>query len=125
MAWARVEFSQNNFEKVLELLNSVEFIDSQYKMNAESFILRSYYELDGYEDVFYSKCDSFARRCRRDRVMNKNSKKLILNFISLIKQIHEAKYHKVSKKKLLKRLNEKPSAFSKWLMKVIERDIKD
>lgn len=125
MAWCHLEFSRDNFDEVLKLLNPVEFIDSQYKMNADSYILRCYYEVDGYEEVFYNKCESFARRCRRDKIMGESRKQLILNFISIIKQIHTGKYRKISKKELFRQMDEKPSAYSHWLIKIIERDIQE
>jgi len=125
MAECRLAFTQNKFEHVLKLINGIKFIDSSYKINLESYALRCYYELEGYEDAFYSKCEAFDRRCRRDRVVSKEHKQLVLNFISIIQLIHEAKYTGCNKKELLKKLKEKPAIFSRWLTKIIERDIKN
>jgi len=123
MAQCRLAFAQNKFKQVLELLNDIEFIDSIYKINAESYTLQCYYELEGYEDAFYSKCDAFAKRCRRDKVISKEVKQLVLNFISMIRLIREAKYKGEGKEELLNKLKEKPAVFSTWLTKIIERDI--
>jgi len=125
MAKCRLAFAQNKFEQVLELLNGIEFINNMYKIHSEGYILQCYYELEGYEDAFYSKCEAFSKRCRRDKVINGELKGLVLNFIRMIQLIHEAKYTGVSKEELLKKLKEKPAVFSTWLKKIIERDIKN
>jgi len=126
MALCRLEFSMNNFEKTLELLRDVEFVDVQYNINAKVFQLRSYYELDGYEVLFYDACNAFAQYCRRNKVIGNQQRELCLTFISFIKRLHQAKYQRTEgKKELLERLEKTPTILSGWLREKIEQDIKD
>lgn len=126
MALCRLEFSMNNFEKTLELLRDVEFVDIQYNLNAKVFQLRSYYELDGYEVLFYDACNAFAQYCRRNKVIGKQHRELYLSFISFVKRLHQAKYQRTEgKKELLERLETTPAISSSWLKEKIENDIKD
>jgi len=126
MALCRLEFSMNNFEKTLELLRDVEFVDINYNLYAKIFQLRSYYELDGYEVIFYDACNAFAQFCRRNKVIKNEYKALYLNFISLIKKLHQAKYYrKAGKKQLLEELGDTSVVFSDWFRQKIEQDVKD
>lgn len=125
MAWCRIEFALGNFEKVLELLRDVEFVDVQYSVNAKSFCLRSYYELEDYDILFYDACSAFAKYCRRNKVVSNQFKTLNLNFVSFIKQVHQAKILQTeSREELLKKLEETPLPFANWFREKIERDIK-
>lgn len=126
MALCRLEFSMNNFEKTLELLRDVEFVDIQYNLNAKVFQLKSFYELDGYEVLFYDACNAFAQYCRRNKVIGKQQRELCLSFISFIKKLHQAKYQRTEgKKELSERLETISTVSTSWLKEKIKNDIKD
>jgi len=126
MAFCRLEFSMKNFEKTLELLRDVEFVNTQYDLRARAYQLKCYYELDGYEMLFYDASNAFAQYCRRNKVIGEQSKTVNLNFISFIKRLHQAKYQRTEgKKSLLDKLEETAVLFSRWFKEKIENDIKD
>ncbi len=125
MAWVRLEFALDNFEKVLELLRDVEFVDVQYSVNAKAFCLRSYYELEGYDALFYDACSAFAKYCRRNKVISIQFKTLNLNFVSFIKRLYQAKIlQNENREQLLKKLEETPLPYASWFREKIERDLK-
>ncbi len=126
MAFCRLEFSMKNFDKTLELLRDVEFVNTQYDLRARAYQLKCYFELDGYEVLFYDSCNAFAQYCRRNKVVGEQSKTVNLNFISFIKRLHQAKYQrKEGRQSLLKKLEETPILYSRWFREKIENDIKD
>lgn len=101
-------------------------MDIHYNIHAKIFQLRSYYELEGYEILFYDACNAFAQYCRRNKVIGKEFKTLNLNFISFIKRLHQAKHQRAEgKKQLLEKLESISIPFSGWLKEKIEQDIKD
>lgn len=125
MALCRLEFAMGNFEKVLELLRDVEFVDVQYSVNAKAFCLRSYYELKDYDTLFYDACSAFAKYCRRNKVLSQQFKTLNLNFVSFIKRLYQAKNLQSGKQEdLLKKLEETPLPFANWFREKIKQDVK-
>lgn len=125
MAWCHLEFSRNDFEAILEHLRDVEFVDIRYSLTAKTFQLISYYELSGYEVVFYDACSSFAKYCRRNTVIGKQSKELNLNFVHFIKKLYQAKHQQTeTKKNLLEKLANTSLPFSDWFKEKVEQDIK-
>jgi len=125
MAWCRLELSRNNCEAILELLRDVEFVDVRYSLTAKAYQLISYYELSGYEVVFYDACSAFAKYCRRNTVIGKQSKELNLNFVAFIKRLYQAKHQQTeTKKDLLEKLTNTSLPFSDWLQEKVEQDIK-
>jgi len=110
---------------LLEHLRDVEFVDIRYSLTAKTFQLISYYELSGYEVVFYDACSSFAKYCRRNTVIGKQSKELNLNFVHFIKRLYQAKHRQTeTKKDLLKKLANTSLPFSDWFKEKVEQDIK-
>ncbi len=126
MAKSQLEFEMQDFEVTLELLRDVEFVDVQYNLRAKAYQLKCYYELDGYEVLFYDACNAFAQYCRRNKIIGEQARRINLNFISFIKKLHQAKYQRTEgRESLLNKLEETPIVFSRWFRKKIESDIKD
>jgi len=126
MALCQLEFSMNNFEKTLELLRDAEFVDVYYNLNAKALQLRSYYELDGYEVLFYDACNAFAQYCRRNKIIGSQQRELCLSFISFIKRLHQAKYQRTEgKRELLEKLEKTRTVYPAWLKEKIEQDVRD
>jgi len=125
MAICRLEFSTGNFEKILELLRDVEFVDLLHNLAAKSYQLRSYIELGGYDMLFYDACNAFAQYCRRNKIIGADTRELYLNFIKMTKRIHLDQYEKKeSKENMIKDLDASPHANAKWLREKIEEKIK-
>jgi len=125
LARCRLEFSMGNFHRTLELIRDTELIDGRYQENARIFQIKCYYELPDYYDTFYDACNAFAQYCRRNKVISQPKKTLYLNFITFIKQLHEAKYaQNLNKIQLLEKLEKNVLPYSGWLKEKIEQDIK-
>jgi len=122
---ARLEFSMSNFDKTLKLIRDMELVDGRYQEIAKIFQIRCYYELFDYQDIFYDACNAFAQYCRRNKVISQSTKTLYLNFITFIKQLHEAKHTRnFTKTQLSEKLEQNSIPYSSWLKEKIEQDIK-
>jgi len=125
MALCRLEFNKGNFEKTLELLRDMDFVDVKRSLSAKTFQLRCYYELDGYEEVFYDAINAFVAYCRRNKIVGKQGKERYLYFVKFLKKLHEAKYHnKENQATLLEKLKKQPIILKVWLEQKIYEDIK-
>ena len=86
---AILDFNKGNFEKVLEKLTFVKFKDVRYGIQARALLLQTYYELEVYEEQFFSLINSLSTYLRR----NANLKEVIplkescTNFIKYIKKL--------------------------------------
>lgn len=126
MALCRLEFSMGNFEKTLGLLQNMEIVDVMRSISAKIFQLRCYYELEGYEDVFYDACNAFTQYCRRKKEIGASTKERHLDFVKFLKRLHKAKYYqKEGKAKLLQNLENQSTVFKAWFQKKIQEDVKD
>ncbi len=124
-AMCLLEFSMGNFEEVLELLRDVEFLDLHHNLNAKSYQLRCYFELEGYETLFYDASNAFSQYCRRHKIIGTSTQKQYLNFISMIKRIYQNKYEqKENEASMLKELKESPHVYAKWLKEKIQEEFK-
>ena len=124
MALCRLEFSMDNFEKTLEMLRDVEFIDVRYNINARLFMIRCYYELEHIS--FQHACNAFDQYCRRNKVINEENRKQYLNFGKFVQKLYKARYHRTkSKGDLLSELEKTPITLRDWLKKKIQQDIKN
>ncbi|MFQ5448272.1 MAG: hypothetical protein ACE5FF_15205 [Saprospiraceae bacterium] len=63
---AQLYFSQKKFEKVIELLRTVEYEDFTYNLNSKTMLLSTYYEMDEIEPLF-SLLDSFRTYLNRHK----------------------------------------------------------
>lgn len=125
MALCRVEFSMSNFEKTLELLRDINFVDVMRNISAKVLQLQCYYELENYEEVFYDSCNAFTQYCRRKKVIGMDTKERYLGFIKFLKRLHQAKhYGKEKQEVLIQHLEKHPIAFKAWLEKKIREDVK-
>jgi|GEM_PF-1996049 len=125
MAMCRLEFSKGNFERTLELLQNVDFVDVTLNVNAKVFQLRCYYELENYEEVFYDACNAFTQYCRRNKVISKATKERRLGFVKFLKRLHQAKYYqKEGRAALMQHLGKQPVSNKIWLEKKIREDVK-
>ncbi|MCF8244676.1 MAG: hypothetical protein K9J37_09365 [Saprospiraceae bacterium] len=83
---AQLYFSQKKFEKVVELLRTVEYEDITYNLNSKTMLLSTYYETDEIEPL-YSLMDSFRTYLNRHKDFSAAKRKPYLNLIKFTKQL--------------------------------------
>jgi hypothetical protein len=94
-------FFMEDFSKTLELLNTVEFTDLLYTINAKSLLLKTFFELDEF-DALQSLAHSFRVFLNRNRELSDQRKKLYLNLISFILRIYKANFSSTEDRKTLR-----------------------
>lgn len=77
---ARLFFTKRNFEKVIELLQQVNYSDVFYSLDSRSILLKTYYEMDAIEPM-YSLIDSFRTFLRRNKILSEAQRKGYMNLI--------------------------------------------
>jgi len=75
---ARIAFYKKDFERVIELLQMVEYDDVFYNLVSRTFLLASYYELNEY-DSLEALINSTNVYLRRDKGISESSKRNYLN----------------------------------------------
>ncbi len=118
---AYLYFHLRRYEKVIELLQNVEYSDVIYALGAKSMLLRTYYELD--ETVALdSLIDSFRIFLRRNKVISKNQKREYNNFLHIVKKLTARSLSdQAALAKLRQRVTETSSAMpKKWLLEKID-----
>lgn len=84
---ARLFYYRKEFEKVIPLLNEVEFTDFSYNLGAKAMLLASFYELDEV-DTLLSFLDSFRVYLNRHKQsLPENRRKNYLNLIKYVKKL--------------------------------------
>lgn len=117
---ARIAFYQKDFEKVIQLLQMVEYNDVFYNLVSRTFLLASYYELEEY-DSLEALVNSTNIYLRRDKGISESSKRNYLNQNKFLKKIMNVNQNdKNAIKKLKVQLNEAKGVASKpWLLEKI------
>lgn len=83
---AKLYFSQKRFEKVIELLRTVEYEEFTYNLNSKTMLLSTYYEMDEIEPL-YSLMDSFRTYLNRHKDFSAAKRKPYLNLIKYTKML--------------------------------------
>lgn len=81
---ARLHYYRKEFDKVIPLLNEVEFTDFSYNLGAKAMLLASFYELDEI-DTLFSFLESFRVYLNRHRQSFPETRRK--NYLSLIKYV--------------------------------------
>lgn len=119
---ARLHYYRKEFDKVIPLLNEVEFTDFSYNLGAKAMLLASFYELDEI-DTLFSFLESFRVYLNRHRQSLPETRRK--NYLSLIKYVKRLANiipgDKVSLKMLEKEVEEnvKVKADVNWLKEKI------
>ena len=79
---ANLHFYQKNYEKVIELLQTVEYEDFSYNLNSKAMLIATYYEIDEIEPL-YSLLDSFRTYLNRNKTTIQEFRRI--SFLNLIK----------------------------------------
>ncbi len=83
---ARLYFYQKKHDKVLPLLQTVEYEDIGYNLNSKAMLLGTYYELDEI-DSLYSFTDTFRVFLNRNKNITQKRKKSYLNLIKYVRKL--------------------------------------
>jgi hypothetical protein len=112
---ARVNFFQKRYDKVLTLLQAVEYNDIFYMLDAKVTLIKTFYELKEYESLD-ALLDSFSILLRRKKSISQQYRNIYLRFIRFVKQIMKANT-KPKRSQLLEQLEDaKDLADKGWLL---------
>lgn len=115
-ALAQVNFYRKNFAKAVELASSTETDFFQFKFLLKILSLKSYYELNDFESLYYA-CDSFKHFIGKNKAVGENYKIEFNNFIAVLERLVKLKTGKNEKIsfEIKNRLSNKSIASRKWL----------
>lgn len=111
---------QKQYDKVITLLQEVEYEDFVYNLNAKQLLLMTYFEMDEQDALFFL-IDSFRAYLYRNPKISIKMKETYSNFLTLTKKL--ARIQKREKEKLISLKEEitktKNLASRSWLLKKI------
>ncbi|MEO1437538.1 MAG: hypothetical protein AAFV80_18495 [Bacteroidota bacterium] len=79
-------FYRQEYEKVIELLQQVEYQDVFYNLDSKAMLLKTYYELDEWEPMD-ALIHSFKALLRRKKAISDHHRRNYLNFIRMVKKL--------------------------------------
>lgn len=94
---ALLQSRKRNYDLAIEFASRVVSDDLSYKHQLKSFYLKVYYEL-GEVQPFYSHVDSYKHFVKNDKLLSGDSRKYIMNYISLSKKLFDLKNSPVQDK---------------------------
>jgi hypothetical protein len=114
---ALVYFYQKKYDKVIPLLQSVEFEDLSYNLGSKSMLIAIYFEQDEYEALF-SLADAFKTYLNRHKDINEKMRSNYMNYIIFVRKLTKIM---PGDKKAIENLREeiknaKGVASEKWLL---------
>lgn len=83
---AQLYFSQKRYDKVLKILQTIEYEDFTYNLNAKATLLQTYFEIDEIEPL-YSLMDSFRTYLNRHKDFSAAKRVHYTNLIKFTKQL--------------------------------------
>ncbi len=118
---ARYYFSVQNYKKVLQLLQMVEYSDVFYQLDSKALLLKAYYETDEIESLF-SLMDSFKQLLRRRNSISDHHRTNYLNLIRFVKRLCKINPRDKKKREQLRVSIEgsKQIADKNWLLEKLE-----
>ncbi len=85
---ARVYFFRNEFDKVLQLLQQVEYDDVFYLLDAKVTLIKTFYELKEF-DSLSALLDSFKMLLRRKKVISNQQRIIYSHFVQFVKKLSQ------------------------------------
>lgn len=118
---AFLHYYKKEFSKALKLLQTVDFNDIYYNLDAKSLLLKTYYELDE-EEPFFSLVDAFSTYLKRNKLISDYQRTVYLNFVKYAKKLMHIKIGgRVSLQEVKDELKElKQVASLQWLLEKAE-----
>ncbi len=86
---ARLYFYQRKFNKVLPLLQDVEYSDIFYQLDSKTTLMKTYYELGEYLPLMALK-ESFRILLRRKKIISEQNRNNYMNFIRFTMKLYRA-----------------------------------
>ena len=127
---ASYAYAMQDYDKVLDLLLTVEYKDSRYIQGVKALLLRTYYDLEE-EEALYSLIDSFRQYIKRDKNISDARKKGFSNLLKFTKRVFVLKQKKeytaldnIQKEqlKLLKKIESTAPIFNQtWLLDKVNK----
>jgi hypothetical protein len=112
---ANLNFSEKNFRGAISQLQKVDLDDVFYRLDARSILLKSYYELDD-QDALYYHAAAFRSMLNRNRKISDQQRKLYLNLIKHTLSLSRSAGDRSKVLTIRKRIQEKPNvADLRWL----------
>lgn len=112
---ANLHFSEKNFRGAISQLQKVDLDDVFYRLDARSILLKSYYELDDADALFYH-ATAFRSFLNRNRKISDQQRKLYLNLIKHTLSLSKAAGEKAKIEAISKRISKDPNvADLRWL----------
>lgn len=118
---AKVYFSQQQYEKVIEQLSTVTYKNHIYAIGGKTILIKTYFELKEYQ-ALDSLIDSFRIYIRRNRIISREVQQQNLNFLRFVKKV-AGTLPKDTKsiEKITNQIHKcKALAGKKWLLEKIE-----
>lgn len=117
---ANLYFSKKEFDKVIPLLQKVEYEEIYYSLNSKALMLSTYYELDEYM-FLGSFFESFKNYLTRNKNVSQSNKIRYLNLIKYTKKLVESSQYSKSKLTKLKEDIKADSSYGKnWLLEKVD-----
>jgi hypothetical protein len=112
---ANLHFSENNYRAAISQLQKVDLDDVFYRLDARSILLKSYYELDDQDALFYHSA-AFRSMLNRNRKISDQQRKLYLNLIKHTLSLSRSGGEKSKVRAIKKHIADKPNvADLRWL----------
>jgi hypothetical protein len=112
---ANLHFSEKNFRSAISQLQKVDLDDVFYRLDARSILLKSYYELDD-SDALYYHATAFRSMLNRNRKISDQQRKLYLNLIKHTMTLSQASGDSSTLKTIQERITKNPNvADLSWL----------
>lgn len=112
---ANLHFSEGNYRDAIKQLQKVDLDDVFYRLDARSILLKSYYELDDTDALFYH-ATAFRSMLNRNRHISDHQRKLYLNLIKHTLSLTKVGADRSRLRSVEKRVMENPNvADLSWL----------
>ncbi|HPG06909.1 MAG: hypothetical protein KDC59_04545 [Saprospiraceae bacterium] len=116
---ALLNFYEKKYDEVVDLLNSVEYTDLTYNLNAKVLLIATYYELDEI-DALESSLSSFKTYIYRKDIVSEDRRKLYNNYVSFLQKIIQNQGNQSKLIKLRQDVEQVKNIASKpWLLEKI------
>lgn len=89
-SFALLHLKKKNYDKAIVSASKIVSDDLSYKHQLKSFYLKIYYELNE-DQPFYSHIDSYKHFVKNDKLLSKDSREYIMNYIYFSKKLFELK----------------------------------
>ncbi|MCF8464540.1 MAG: hypothetical protein K9G41_06855 [Flavobacteriales bacterium] len=105
---ANLHFSEKNYRAAISQLQKVDLDDVFYRLDARSILLKSYYELDDSDALFYH-ATAFRSMLNRNRKISDQQRKLYLNLIKHTLSLSRAAGNSVKLNAIREQISKNPN----------------